>query len=59
MLVVELSRKLVIRDDLVCGRGFDEVPVADEDKLARRSRRFFGTYRASFLDFSTRYRVKR
>ena len=34
MLVVELSRKLVVRDDLVCGRGFDEVPVAKE-KSAR------------------------
>ena len=28
VLVVELSRKFVVRDDLVCGWGFDEVPVA-------------------------------
>jgi len=31
VFVVELGGKLVIRDDLVRGRGFDQVPVAEEE----------------------------
>ena len=57
-MVVELGGELVIRDDLICGRGFNEVPVAEE-KSAHWLWNLFRAYRASFLDFSTRYLVKR
>jgi hypothetical protein len=40
VFVVELGRELVIGDDLICGRGFDEVPVA-EGKSARWLRSLF------------------
>ena len=53
MFMVELGRELVIRDDLICSRGFDEIPVAEERSagwLSSSSR----AYRASFFDFSTK-----
>jgi hypothetical protein len=34
VFMVELSRELVIRDDLICGRGFDEIPVAEGERSA-------------------------
>lgn len=52
MLVVELSRKLVIRDDLVRRRGFDKVPVTEVEKLACRLRCLFVQ---SLQDFIPRF----
>ena len=56
---VEIGREVVIRDDLVCGRRFDEVPDTEREKSARSLRNLFTSYIGSFLDFSTKYRVKR
>ena len=56
---VELGGKLVIRDDLVRGQRFDEVPVAERGESARSLRTPLTTHSGLFLDFSTKYRVKR